>query len=405
VTLLLLGGMVICFNWIVDPFDVYRVVRKEGFNACKVSYEHSARLAKVIQVEKYPRPGLVLGSSRAQLGIDMSHPLWDGRGGWNMAVNGANMYEIRRLLEHAAAVSNLEKAVIGVDFYMFNIYSFKGFGDESYFFTDQNGHRNPWHRLRQNVLTLCTGSAFFAGIKTLRKQGPMDNNFSQDGRMLTDRERMKVIQGGGFNKKFMKVEREFASGGWTPCANRAFSYGDPSGLNMLDEFRKTIDLAVREKIKLYVVISPIHARLLETLHGVGLGAEFEQWKRDMTRIVDKANAKSGEAPVEFWDFSGCSVYSTEAVPTDSKRNGVMRWYVDPSHYSVELGNIMLDRLLGKAGESVFGKRLTASSIEAALEEQRSAREVFRHRNPVLIKLIKNNIFQYGQKRGKDCEGN
>ena len=120
VTILLLGGMVICFNWIVDPFDVYRVVRKKGFNAYKVSYEHFARLAKVIQVEKYPKPGLALGSSRAQLGIDMSHPLWDGRGGWNLAVNGANMYELRRLLEHAAAVSRLEKVVIGVDFYMFN---------------------------------------------------------------------------------------------------------------------------------------------------------------------------------------------------------------------------------------------------------------------------------------------
>ena len=405
VTILLLGGMVICFNWIVDPFDVYRVVRKEGFNAYKVSYEHFARLAKVIQVEKYPKPGLALGSSRAQLGIDMSHPLWDGRGGWNLAVNGANMYEIRRLLEHAAAVSKLEKVVIGVDFYMFNIYAFKGFGDESHFFADQNGHRNPWHRIRQNVLALCTGSAFFAGIKTLRKQDPMDNNFSQDGRMLTDRERMKVIQDGGFNKKFTKIERVFASGGWTPCANRAFCYGAPSGLNMLDEFRKTIDLAVREKIKLYVVISPIHARLMETLYGVGLGAEFEQWKRDMTRIVDQANSRGGDAPVELWDFSGCSVYSTEAVPTDSERNKLMRWYVDPSHYSVELGNIMLDRLLGKKSQSVFGNRLSASSIEAVLEEQRSAREEFRHRNPVLINLIKNNIFQYGQKREKRCEGN
>jgi hypothetical protein len=83
----------------------------------------------------------------------------------------------------------------------------------------------------------------------------------------------------------------------------------------------------------------------------------------------------------------------------------MRWYVDPSHYSVELGNIMLDRLLGKESRSVFGNRLSASSIEAVLEEQRSAREEFRHRNPVLINLIKNNIFQYGQKREKRCEGN
>ena len=44
-----LAATVVLMNWLVDPLDVYRVVRKEGFNSIKSSYIPYARLAKPSQ--------------------------------------------------------------------------------------------------------------------------------------------------------------------------------------------------------------------------------------------------------------------------------------------------------------------------------------------------------------------
>ena len=405
IALAVLVGIVIGVNWIVDPFDVYRVVRKRGFNACKPTYEHYARLAKIIQVEKIPKAGLALGSSRTQYGVDMSHPFWEGKGGWNLAVNGANMYVLRRFFEHSAAVAPLEKVIIGLDFFMFNGLNHQELSDDSYFATDKNGHFNKRRWLRQYVLTLGTGSAFFASIKTLRKQKPIDDEFALDGRMLTSRERKKILKGTGFNKKFLKIEKEFALSNWTSCANNAFTYESAQGYNMMDEFRKVVALANQRKIKLYLIISPIHARLVETLYGVELGTKFEQWKRDLKEIVDQSNAQTGHPPVELWDFTGYSVYTTEPVPSDSERNKPMQWYLDPSHYSVELGNIMLDRLTGKNSPYPFGDQLTSASIDHVLGKERMERADFNRAHTELANLIRGNAAKFYQERkrnGKYC---
>ena len=50
--LLLLIVSVVTVNTLVDPLDVYRVVRKEGFNWFKPSYIPYARLAKPSQIER-----------------------------------------------------------------------------------------------------------------------------------------------------------------------------------------------------------------------------------------------------------------------------------------------------------------------------------------------------------------
>lgn len=403
IALAVLAGIVIGVNWIVDPFDVYRVVRKRGFNACKPTYEHYARLAKIVQVEKFPKPGLALGSSRTQYGVDMSHPLWQGKGGWNLAVNGANIYVVRRFFEHAAVVAPLERVVIGLDFYMFNGLKHQELSDDSYLAVDNTNNLNQWHQLRQYVLTLCTNSAFLASLKTLTKQKSFDNQYAPDGRALTNRERRKILKGAGFNKKFLKIEEEFALGNWTSCANNAFSYESAQGYNMMDEFRRVVTLANQKKIKLYLIISPIHARLVETLYSVELGSSFEQWKRDLKKIVDQSNAQIGHPPVELWDFTGYSEYTTEPVPSDSERNKPMQWYLDPSHYSIELGNIMMDRLVGKNGPYSFGDYLTKSSIEDTLEKQRIEREKFCQSHRQLTDLIKTNASQYYEIRKKSGE--
>jgi hypothetical protein len=389
---ILLVGLVGCINWIVDPFDVYRMVREEGFNEYKSQYGKYARLAKIVQIEKNPRRNLALGNSRTQMGVDMSHPLWEGYSGWNLAVNGANIYLIRRFLEHAAAVSPLEKVVIGIDFGMFNGQNIRELNDESYFAVDKNGDRNRLHRFKQYVLTLGTYSALLASIETLRKQRPIDNVYALDGRRFTSQARMKVLEDGGHDKEFSALERRSVELYWDPCLKKiVYGYDTALGQTTMDEFRKIIDLVVRRKIKMYLVISPCHARLFDAEYNMGLGAKVEQWKRDITSIVDQANMRNVDMPVELWDFSGYSAYSTEAVPPAADHKSLMQWYVDPSHYSVELGHIMLSRIMGNETSSPFGRRLTASSLDRVLQQHHLAREEYYRREPVLSRMLRDRV--------------
>lgn len=394
VTTILLVSVVCCFNWIIDPFDVYRVVRKEGFNAVKSQYGKYTRLAKIVQIEKYPRRNLALGNSRTEMGIDMSHPFWGGYEGWNSAVSGGDIHLVRRFLEHAVAVSPLEKVIIGLDFMMFNGHKIQKLDDETYFAVDKNGCWNRLHKFKQYVLTLGTYSAFLASVRTLRKQRPIDNVYALDGRRLTSHARMNVLEDGGHDKEFSVLERRSVEMYWdVSSGNLIHHYQTIQGWSTMDEFRKIVRLSQQKKIKMYLVISPCHARLFDTEYNMGLGPKVEQWKRDITQIVDQANLKDGEMPIELWDFSSYNLYLTEAVPTKTDHKTLMQWYVDPSHYSVELGHIMLDNILEKGGASSFGIRLTASSIEDALQQQRQARKGYHEREPVLTAMLKEKVLK------------
>ena len=392
IAVILITSIVGCFNWIVDPFDVYRIIRKEGFNAHKSQYGKYARLAKIIQIERYPRVNVALGNSRTQMGIDMSHPFWNGKEGWNLAVNGADIYLIRRFLEHAIVVAPLEKVFIGIDFGMFNGRSIQKLEDERYFAVNKNGELNHWHKLKQYILTLGTFSALSASIETLRKQRLIDNAYGLDGRRLTSHARMKVQGDGGHDKEFSTLEKRTVEIYWDSINGKIeYKHQIAPGWTTMDEFRKIIDLGQKNKIKMYFVISPCHARWFDAEYNLGLGAKVEQWKRNVTQIVDQANLMNDQVLIELWDFSGYSLYSMEEVPPASDQKTLMQWYVDPSHYSVELGHIMLDRILEKAASSEFGIQLTASAIEEILQQQRQERQDYLKAEPHLTTLLREKV--------------
>jgi hypothetical protein len=284
---------------------------------------------------------------------------------------------------------------------MFNGHGYKGFGDESYFAVDKNGGRNRLHRFRQHILILGTYSVLWASIETLRKQKPIDNAYALDGRRLTSHARMKVLEDGGHDKEFSALERRSVEMYWDVSAcNLVYRYETLQGWSTLDDFRKILELALQKKIKLYLVISPCHARLFDAESNMGLDSKIEQWKRDITLIVDEANVRNEGAPIELWDFSGYSSYTMEDVPDARDRKTLMQWYVDPSHYSVELGNIMLDRMLGKAISNPFGLRLTGLSLDNVLEQYHIARDEYYRREPVLSRTLRAKVLNTLEKLKK-----
>ena len=81
-------------------------------------------------------------------------------------------------------------------------------------------------------------------------------------------------------------------------------------------------------------------------------SDFENWKREIVAIT----------PV--WDFSGYNSITTEPVAKGMKN------YLDSSHYSSEVGNLILNRLFNYQEETVtadFGILITQENIQSHLD--------------------------------------
>ena len=103
-SVLILTGLlgVALFNAIVDPLDVYRLVRLRGFNEMKPRLDKYSRMAKPLWLSARPYERLALGSSRTEIGIPVADKGWgEFHGpGMNGAVSGARLTEVaERLLD------------------------------------------------------------------------------------------------------------------------------------------------------------------------------------------------------------------------------------------------------------------------------------------------------------------
>ncbi|MBK7463826.1 MAG: hypothetical protein IPJ50_14630 [Betaproteobacteria bacterium] len=99
---------------------------------------------------------------------------------------------------------------------------------------------------------------------------------------------------------------------------------------------------------------------------LGMGQFFADWKRLVVGIAEINSDQGGK--VEVWDFSGVSPETLEAIPTRGDRKTHLNYYWEAGHFKKELGNLVIDRLLGKQND--FGIKLDSGNIESWLAEDR-----------------------------------
>lgn len=118
-----IGLFTVCFlNVIVDPFSLFNIVSYNGFNSDKPEFFRHLRMAKAHKV-RYARPkGLIVGSSRAETGLDPQYPGWSpaDQPVYNLGLTGAKIYEVLKYVEHAQYISGVKTIVLGLDFTMFD---------------------------------------------------------------------------------------------------------------------------------------------------------------------------------------------------------------------------------------------------------------------------------------------
>jgi len=380
-TALNLSALLGVFNLIVDPYGLFDLVTIEGWSDTKPETTRKSRLHKAFAVERIKPAGLILGSSRAERGLDPAHWGWRAAPVYNLGLPGADIFELRDALVHANAVSPLRQVVLSLDLLLFD--ARRGRPPDVDYRRLRDYGNAPWliRHMPDLVDSLLSYDALTSSVRTLLvRDTPCVGFVKPDGTASPDT-KICAVDTAGQRRLFQLSERGYLLV-WKTYKD--LQLRDPrTGRSSLDAVRDIVALARRDRIDLRMLISPVHARQLEVIRAAGAWPVFEQWKRELVALLAQgAAAHPGQAKIPLWDFSGYSAINQEPVPPKDDDGNRMWGYWEASHFRMVVGDRVLDRVLGypdTAGRAPagFGVLLTQDNIEAQLRALREGRERYR----------------------------
>jgi hypothetical protein len=384
--IILVGG----FNWLVDPYAIYGSPKIAGFNALKPEEMTHTNMCKAYAIQQLKPQSVILGTSTVEQGIDPDHKGWAFEPVYNVGLPAANIYTLLRYLQHANAIQPLKQVVIGLEFQTFNIHDLTtDDATEARLSVAHDGEKNSSFRFINDIVpSLFSVDALLSSINTVRQKKEIirikDNGMyeftGQDPANLNgylginSYHGIFVYEEGSYvkNSDSWQNDFQFSSIG---ADKPPFTY-----------YREMLQFAYSNNIDLRMFISPSHARLWELFANFGLSPKIEEWKHILVTINEEEARNYGKEPFSLWDFSGYNEFTTEAVPQAGDTQTMMRWFIDPRHYSKELGDMILDRIFdyidpGRLTPDYFGVLLNSENIDSVLEKIRTDRENYRNTHP------------------------
>lgn len=395
--LLLIAG----FNALIDPFVFFNSPIINKLNKNKPDFQTHIRTTKAHQIRIQKPETIILGSSRAEFGINPEHPgfMSSSKKTYNLALQSINIYETFSYLKHAQAIQPLKQVIIGLDFFMFN----NNKSNESDFDkTRLAPMKYGW--FLDIFRALFTYDGLLASINTIEKQN--DNTsiqYFKNGFRNDTNNWARIQKKGGHRQAAINNES------YTLHALDGFTFFEfsekPSFIESLSIFQEIIRFSKEHDIDLHLFISPIHARKLQIFHQLGLWEKFEHWKKQLVQIVELSSA-----PFSIWDFTGYNEITTEYFPRLKDAKQQMKWYWESSHYKKETGDLVLDIILNhtltkRKAPVHFGIKLTSQNIKQHLINLRKARKRFITNHPEIVNEIKQIIKNTTSKREKLIQQN
>jgi hypothetical protein len=363
----LLVALVGAFNALVDPYYVIGTPRLAGLNAAKPEASTHTQLAKDYLIGRLRPAGLLLGTSKVDLGIDPESRFWpdDARPAFNYGVPGSDIHGTLANLRRAIALGPVRRALVVLEFGDF-------MGPPSQGKAAAPAVMTPLQRLHDIVLATLSLDAFRASIATvIAQQRPDPVDLSLEG-ATNDQGFRRLVRAEGYETFFLQKNAENATRFARLAALLRARPG--AGIANLDEVVEIIALCSRHGIALDFALPPAHADLLVQIHRAGLWSRYQSAKAALTQLIA---AEGGDA-VRLWDFSGFDAVSTEPVPTPAERGVDMVWFWEPSHFQRAVGERMLAAIYG--GVAGYGVRLTPGMIGAHLAEETAARDAWMEGN-------------------------
>lgn len=388
---LLLGSLVLVMavNVWVDGFGLFGFEGIAGINRDK--RPGNVRLSKAYAVERGAYDGLIIGSSRSEIGLDPQNPQWAAYRAYNLSLPGPNIHEIYRYLQHAQAAHPLRRVLFGLDFvYFTGAARWPDTFEDRRLLVDEHNHPQRGYFLQDLLQANLSMSAIDKSLETIRAnrahKGPTHTPRGQVGH---DQPFLYVMRDGGFQGSFRRVDHEYLTGWSQFPQGQAYFLPKPGGRSTLDTYEDILAFCHEHRIELVLVISPLHAQLQLGLDALGMyDNTYVLWKRELVQRNAAVAARYGQVAFALFDFATINAYTTDPVPPagQDRRPDAMHWYWDPAHYRSELGDrVQAVALGGEAdpGEPLFGVRLTPETMEASLQQERAALDGYREQSRAL----------------------
>jgi len=334
---------VFAINALLDPYGL----RTSGGRI------NHARLVKAIHVNRLDPEFVLIGSSSVAIALSPSHKAFESyESVYNLGMLGVNFYETAHYFQHAASSSNLERALIGLDFYAFN-----EFRDNKPGFSEArlNSRQMPPQDflrlyLSLEALTLVTeahdSGKFFAPDGTIEEMG----NFRANSREEL------------FSKHLLQnfsLEEDM--------------YGRYAlSMEALEDFSELVSMAQQKDVDTQIFLPPSHATLFYASVMSDYWETYQQWLRTVVQFH----------PV--WDFSGCNSITTQPI------NSSEQYYDDPLHFTPKVGNWILNRIYDIELDSLpsdFGVYVTSENVDAHLEKVHEQCDLWERRNPGIMEWL------------------
>lgn len=344
-----------------DPYGLYRVVEKDGFNTVKPRPARHQNEIKLSQALRLRADTVILGNSRAEIGFDPLAPALRARRAtsYNLAIPGTGIATARGQLSYLRDVGQLpRRIVVGIEFLDF-IDSVDRRQAPATAPAVAAGH--PVERYFWRIDSLFSLASLRDALRTplLQREaepesmGPHGFNPLLEYRSIARREGYERL----FRQRAQENARVFAS-----KASGAPSAADFAELDAL------LDIAARGDSELMLVVYPYHAQVLALFEAAGLWPAFEDWKLRIARAAAAARQRHPAARIAIFDFSGYGDYQCEAIPGAGQPRQETLWYWEGGHFKKALGDLVLARILppadgAPATDEGFGTRLDEASVE------------------------------------------
>lgn len=383
-------------NFFVDPYLIFESPRISNLNAVKPTAVSRERIFKARHVERKQPRTVIVGNSRGHRGYSPESAAWpsDMQPVYNLSLAGATLYESALLLAHAANNGKVETAIIGIEFHDFlpntNVQSNPIYLDRNRSLKERvsvslDGMPNErwWiNSLLDQFGALVSFDALLDSIYTIILQQNDDAPDMTNRGLNPLREGRSIIQDRGqhalFTDNYSDIPRDLLRRVSKPADIGPTDFASTEAADTLNDI---MSIASRKEISLVFLIHPQHSDYYEMVHSIGLGESYKNWKRYILSAVNKR--MQGKVPV-IWDFSGYGPYNTETVPYIGDRESIMKWHVEPGHFSVALGGKVIETIFSTKYNSSeptsFGQQLTEGNLEGFLITQDQLRRNFQQRN-------------------------
>jgi hypothetical protein len=372
------------FNALVDPYRIFNIIDKQGFNHEKPAIYKRARLLKAYEVRRIEPDAIILGSSRSHVGISPEHRSWKcyAQRPYNLAFDGATTKEMYYYLVHAQSVRPLKLVLMGIDLYhpteapgaVRPDFDPSILGTPSRIITLARF-------LFSDFKILTSFDCLVGSYQTLRGQNANEEEwFARDGQRIGEiffhqsSEDFEKIGPRYYFDEVDKMEVKWQLEWRIPTPGikvypPKIEASDP--VTSLGYILKIVEFCRQKNIELRIFFTPAHAHQMELSKFVREWPQFEKGKRALVSyLAEDARRHPGLKPVLLFDFSGYSIYTTEALPPVGSRQE-MQYYWDSSHFKSIVGDKILDRVLSEDiiptdDSGGFGVLLRPDNIEDVL---------------------------------------